>query len=34
MFTGLVETFGTVTSVKNTGNGVTLSVKPLSDFQV
>ena len=34
MFTGLVETFGTVSSLKHTGNGSTLSVKPLSDFEV
>lgn len=34
MFTGLVETFGAVTAVRNTGNGCQLSVKPLSDFEV
>jgi riboflavin synthase len=34
MFTGLVETFGTITAVKNTGNGIRLSVKPLSEFEV
>ncbi|HDH05281.1 MAG TPA: riboflavin synthase [Nitrospirae bacterium] len=34
MFTGLVETFGLVTSVKNTGNGIRLSLKPLSGFDV
>jgi riboflavin synthase len=34
MFTGLVETFGTVTAVRNTGNGIRLSVKPLSEFEV
>ena len=34
MFTGLVETFGAVVSVINTGNAVQLSLKPLSDFEV
>ncbi len=34
MFTGLVETFGTITSIRNTGNGIVLSVKPLSEFEV
>ncbi|MBI5664146.1 MAG: riboflavin synthase [Nitrospirae bacterium] len=34
MFTGLVETFGAVTSVKNTGNSVRLAVKSLSEFDV
>ncbi|RJR14614.1 MAG: riboflavin synthase [Nitrospiraceae bacterium] len=34
MFTGLVETSGTVTTVRNTGNGIILSVKPLSEFEV
>ncbi len=34
MFTGLVETFGTVSAVKNTGSGIRLSVRPLSDFGV
>lgn len=34
MFTGLVETLGKITSLKNTGNGISLSVKPLSDFEV
>jgi len=34
MFTGLVETSGTVTAVRNTGNGIRLSVKPLSEFGV
>lgn len=33
MFTGLVETLGTVTSVRNAGNGIRLSLKPLSDFE-
>lgn len=34
MFTGLVETFGAVTSVRKTGNSIRLSVKPLSEFDV
>lgn len=34
MFTGLVETFGAITAVKNTGNSIRLSVKPLSEFEV
>ena len=34
MFTGLVETQGKVTSVEKTGNGIRLSLKPLSDFEV
>ena len=34
MFTGLVETAGTVTSVKNEGNGIRLSLKPLTEFDV
>lgn len=34
MFTGLVETLGSVTAVKNTGNGIRLSLKPLSDFEL
>lgn len=34
MFTGLVETSGTITAVKNAGNGIRLSVKPLSEFEV
>lgn len=34
MFTGLVETFGSVTAVKKTGNSIRLSVKPLSEFEV
>ena len=34
MFTGLIETFGSVASLKNAGNGVTLSIKPLSEFDV
>jgi len=34
MFTGLVETTGTVASVLNTGNGIRLSVKPASPFDL
>jgi riboflavin synthase len=34
MFTGLVETTGTVGSVLNTGNGIRLSVKPASAFDL
>jgi riboflavin synthase len=34
MFTGLVETFGTVTAVRNSRNGIRLSVKPLSECEV
>ena len=34
MFTGLVETTGTVASVYNTGNGIRLSVKPASSFDL
>jgi riboflavin synthase alpha subunit len=34
MFTGLVETFGSVTSVRKTGNSIRLAVKPLSEFDV
>ncbi|GBD97030.1 MAG TPA: riboflavin synthase [Nitrospirae bacterium] len=34
MFTGLVEISGALSSVKNTGNGIRLSVKPLSGFEV
>lgn len=34
MFTGLVETTGTVTSVFNTGNGVRLSLMPASAFDL
>lgn len=33
MFTGLVETSGTITSLKHTGNGIRLSLKPSVDFQ-
>jgi riboflavin synthase len=34
MFTGLIETLGKVISVEKTGNGIRLSLKPLSDFEV
>ena len=34
MFTGLVETTGSITSFQNTGNGIRLSVKPVSVFEV
>jgi riboflavin synthase len=34
MFTGLVEILGNVTSTKNTGNGIRLSLKPTGDFEV
>ena len=34
MFTGLVETLGTVTSLKNMGNGIRLSLKPLTTFEL
>ena len=34
MFTGLVETFGSVTSIKKRANGIRLSVKPLSKFDL
>jgi riboflavin synthase len=34
MFTGLVETTGTVASVLNTGNGIRLSVKSASPFDI
>lgn len=34
MFTGLVETTGTVASVVNTGNGIRLSVSPASTFDL
>jgi len=34
MFTGLVETLGAISSVRNTGNGIRLSLKPLSVFEV
>ncbi|NOZ69329.1 MAG: riboflavin synthase [Deferribacteres bacterium] len=34
MFTGLVETLGEVTAVRNTGSGIRLSVRPLSVFEL
>ncbi len=34
MFTGLVETLGKIALVKTTGNGIRLSVKPLSNFEL
>ncbi len=34
MFTGLVETLGEITAVKNTGSGIRLSVRPLSGFEL
>jgi riboflavin synthase len=34
MFTGLVETMGSVASVKKTGNGIRLSLGPLTGFEV
>jgi len=34
MFTGLVETLGTVGALEKTGNGIRLSVKPLVDYDV
>ncbi len=34
MFTGLVEIQGTVTSVKETGSGIGLSVKPVTDYEL
>lgn len=34
MFTGLVETKGTVSSVTNTGNGIRLSVRQQTDFDL
>jgi len=34
MFTGLVETVGSVASVEKTGNGIRLSVRPLTEFEV
>ncbi len=33
MFTGLIETIGAVASVEKTGNGIRLSLKPLTDFE-
>ncbi|MEN8262322.1 MAG: riboflavin synthase [Nitrospirota bacterium] len=34
MFTGLVETLGMITSLKNTGNGIRLSLKPSTVFEL
>jgi len=34
MFTGLVETMGTVAAVEKTANGIRLSVMPLTDFEL
>lgn len=34
MFTGLIETIGAVASVEKTGNGIRLSLRPLTDFEV
>ncbi len=34
MFTGLVETLGTITSVRSTGNGIRLALKPSTDYEV
>ncbi len=34
MFTGLVEILGRITSFKNTGNGIRLSLKPMSEYSV
>ncbi len=34
MFTGLVETTGTVASVKNAGKGMKISVRPAREFEV
>ncbi len=34
MFTGLIETLGTITSFTNTGNGIRLSLKPQSEYEV
>jgi riboflavin synthase len=34
MFTGLVETVGTITSVERTKSGIRLSIKPLSEMEV
>jgi len=34
MFTGLVEIQGTVTSVRETGSGIGLSLKPMSDYEL
>ena len=34
MFTGLIETIGAVASVEKTGNGIRLSLSPLTDLEV
>jgi len=34
MFTGLIETMGAVISVEKTGNGISLSLNSLTDFEV
>ncbi len=34
MFTGLVETLGSISSLTHTGNGIRLSMKPESDYEV
>jgi riboflavin synthase len=34
MFTGLIETIGAVASVEKTGNGIRLSLRPLTDLEV
>jgi riboflavin synthase len=34
MFTGLVETLGTVAAVEKTANGIRLSVKPAGDYEL
>ena len=34
MFTGLIEILGTVTSVRSTGNGIRLALKPSNDYEV
>lgn len=34
MFTGLVETMGTVAAVEKTGNGIRLSIKPMIDYEL
>jgi riboflavin synthase len=34
MFTGLIETKGAVASVEKTGNGIRLSLRPLTDLEV
>jgi riboflavin synthase len=34
MFTGLVETLGSITSLKNIGNGIRLSLQPSTSFEL